>query len=63
VFKRYYSTPTCILIILLVFRRMRSSFIISWTSTYRDYDITRFRLRVSVEYISSAELYIFNRVG
>jgi hypothetical protein len=63
VFKCYCSTPTCILVVLLVFRRVRSSFIASWTSTYRDCDIARFRLRVSVKYIGSAELYIFSRVG
>jgi hypothetical protein len=45
-------------IILLVFRKVRNLFIISWTSTYKDYDIARFRLRVSVEYVGSAELYI-----
>jgi hypothetical protein len=49
-------------VILLVFRKVYSSFIVSWTSTYKDYDMARFRLRVSVEYVSSIELYIFNRV-
>jgi hypothetical protein len=63
VFKRYYSTPTCVLVILLVFRRVWSSSIASWTSTYRDYDIARFRLRVSVECVGSVESYIFSRVG
>jgi hypothetical protein len=63
VFKHYYSTLICVLVILLVFRRMRSLFIVSWTSTYKDYDMARFRLKVSVEYIGSVELYIFYRVG
>jgi hypothetical protein len=63
VFKRYYNTPTCVFVILLVFRKVYSSSIVSWTSTHRDYDMARFRLRVSVEYISSVELYIFSRVG
>jgi hypothetical protein len=50
------------LIVLLVFRKVRNSFIVSWTSIHKDYNITRFRLRVSVEYISSVESYIFNKV-
>jgi hypothetical protein len=62
VFKRYYNTPTYVLIILLVFRKVWSSFIVSWTSTYRDYDIARFRLRVSVECVGSVESYIFSRI-
>jgi hypothetical protein len=33
-----------------------------WTSTYRDCDIARFRLRVSIEYVGSVESYIFSRV-
>jgi hypothetical protein len=55
--------PTCMFVILLVFRKMCNSFIASWTSTYKDYDIARFRLRVSVECIGSVESYIFSRVG
>jgi hypothetical protein len=62
VFKCCYSTLICMFVILLVFRKVYSSFIVSWTSTYKDYDMARFRLRVSVEYVSSIELYIFNRV-
>jgi hypothetical protein len=62
VFKCCYNTPTCIFVILLVFRKVYSLFIASWTSTYRDYDMARFRLRVSVEYVGSVELYIFNRI-
>jgi hypothetical protein len=54
--------PTCILVILLVFRRIWSLFIVSWTSIYKDYDIARFRLRVSVKYVGSVESYIFSRV-
>jgi hypothetical protein len=63
VFKRCYSTLICMLVILLVFRRVWSLSIISWTSTYKDYDIARFRLRVLVECIGLMESYIFNRVG
>jgi hypothetical protein len=62
VFKYYYNTLICMFVILLVFQRMYSLFIVSWTSTYKDYDMARFRLRVSVEYISSVESYIFNRI-
>jgi hypothetical protein len=50
-------------VILLVFRRVCSSSIVSWTSTHKDYNMARFRLRVSVEYVGSVESYIFNRVG
>jgi hypothetical protein len=49
-------------IILLVFQKVYNLFIISWTSTYKDYDIARFRLRVLVEYVGSVESYIFNRI-
>jgi hypothetical protein len=63
VFKRCYSTPTYIFVILLVFRKVYSSFIISWTSTYKNYDMARFRLRVLVECVGSVESYIFNKVG
>jgi hypothetical protein len=49
-------------VILLVFRKVYSLSIVSWTSTYRDYDIARFRLRVSVEYVSSVESYIFSKI-
>jgi hypothetical protein len=62
VFKRCCNTPICMFVILLVFRRVYSLFIISWTSIYRDYNIARFRLRVSVEYVSSVESYIFSRI-
>jgi hypothetical protein len=62
VFKRCYSMPTCVFVILLVFRRVYSLFIVSWTSTYRDYNMARFRLRVSVECVSSVESYIFSRI-
>jgi hypothetical protein len=62
VFKYYCNTPTCMFVILLVFRKVYNSSIVSWTSTHRDYDITRFRLRVSVEYVGSVESYIFSRV-
>jgi hypothetical protein len=62
VFKYYYNTLTCIFVILLVFRKVYSLSIVSWTSTHKDYDMARFRLRVSVEYISSVESYIFNRI-
>jgi hypothetical protein len=63
VFKRCYNMPTCMFVILLVFRRVYSSSIVSWTSTHKDCDMARFRLRVSVEYVSSVESYIFSRVG
>jgi hypothetical protein len=62
VFKRCYNTPICMFVILLVFRRVYSSFIASWISTHRDYNMARFRLRISIEYISSMESYIFNRI-
>jgi hypothetical protein len=62
VFKYYYNTPTYIFVVLFVFRKIQNSFIVSWTSTYRDYDIAKFRLRVSVEYISLVELYIFSKI-
>jgi hypothetical protein len=62
VFKHCYNTPTCVLVILLVFRRVWSLSIVSWTSTHKDYDMARFRLRVSVEYVGSVESYIFSRV-
>jgi hypothetical protein len=62
VFKCYCNMLICVLVILLVFRRMRSSSIASWTSIHKDYDIARFRLKVSVEYVGSVESYIFNKV-
>jgi hypothetical protein len=63
VFKRCCSTPTCVFVILLVFRKVYSSSIVSWTSTHKDCDMARFRLRVSVECVGSVESYIFSRVG
>jgi hypothetical protein len=54
--------PTCMFVILLVFRKVYSLSIVLWTSTHKDYDMARFRLRVSVECIGSVESYIFNRV-
>jgi hypothetical protein len=62
VFKRCCNIPTCVFIILLVFRKVYSLSIVLWTSTHRDYNIARFRLRVSVECIGSVESYIFSRV-
>jgi hypothetical protein len=63
VFKCCCNTPICVFVILLVFRRVCSSSIVSWTSTHKDCNITRFRLRVSVKCIGSVESYIFSRVG
>jgi hypothetical protein len=54
---------TCVFVILLVFRKVYSLSIASWTSTHRDYNMARFRLRVLIEYVSSVESYIFSRVG
>jgi hypothetical protein len=54
--------PICMFVILLVFRKVYSLFIILWTSIYKDYDIARFRLRVSIEYVSLVESYIFNKI-
>jgi hypothetical protein len=62
VFKYYYNTPICMFVILLVFRKMYSLSIVSWTSTYKDYDMARFRLRVLVECVGSVESYIFNKI-
>jgi hypothetical protein len=54
--------PICVFVILLVFRRVCNLFIVLWTSTYKDYNMARFRLRVSVECVGSVESYIFSRV-
>jgi hypothetical protein len=49
-------------VVLLVFQKIRNSFIVSWTSAYSDFDIARSRLRVPVGYIGSGELYKFNKI-